>query len=283
MTHFKKSDFSASSKALSPSQRLVVAPLPEERRALALLAQRGAWCRAMGGIFVIIARPKNVSLRVGSIPASLADQLIARRWLVPKADDEGWVISDAGKQALKCQADTLSAPARQGQLEVVKSEEGSTVVINRDESALARLARMKKHDGAPLLDAAMVEAGERLAADFMRAGMMPGITMRWDATGAKGDYRAHPTELIMAARQRVEAALLFARNELAGLLMDVLAFSKGVETIERERHWPQRSGKILIALALSRLATHYGLSATAQGPASTRLRLWQAPDARPSL
>lgn len=269
--------------AKKPLASCMIAPLPEERSALALLSQAGAWCRKSGALMVVIAPAKNVSLRVGSFPLAIADHLIKRRWIMALPDGEGWTISEQGRHALKVIAQPHHAQAQHAELEPITLEDGKSTLINRDENTLARLARMKKHNGAPLLDAAAIEAGERLAADFMRAGMVPGVTMRWDATGAKGDYRAHPTELMIAARQRVEAALAFTGHELAGLLIDVLAFSKGVETIERDRHWPQRSGKILIALALSRLATHYGFAAQAQGSAHAATRAWQAPDARPTL
>jgi hypothetical protein len=67
------------------------------------------------------------------------------------------------------------------------------------------------------------------------------------------------------------------------LLLDVLAFSKGVEDIERERRWPQRSAKIIIALALSRLAAHYGFATTARGADHVRSTVWQADGAKPVI
>ncbi len=162
-------------------------------------------------------------------------------------------------------------------------DDATRVLVDRDESTLARLARMKKPDGTAFLDAALIAAGERLAADIMRAGMVPGVTMRWDATGASGDHRMNATDLMLAARQRVEAALDATGSEFAGLLIDLLAFSKGVEDIERERRWPQRSAKIIIAMALGRLAAHYGYAAVARGADLVRSRVWQAEGARPEL
>jgi hypothetical protein len=161
------------------------------------------------------------------------------------------------------------------------------VLIDHAESPLAWLATRKGADGRPLIDAASLEAGERLRRDFTFAGMEPRMTANWSRTPARGAGGAGPTsysEQAIAARQRVEAALDFVGSDFAGLLLDVCGFLKGLERVETERQWPRRSAKLVLVLALRQLARHYGVASEARGPArSPRLRHWGADDYRPSI
>ena len=268
-----------------PSSSVAFHPVfdPELRRALEAMAQRGVWCRPVGGSWMVVERRKNVSLKIVAVSATIVTTLREKKWIAADKETGAFKITALGKAVLANRTQPVDFQSRGAALEMATLSDGHRVLVNRDESALSRLARMKKPDGAPLLDAAQINAGERLAAEIMRAGMVPGITMRWDATGSIGEARVNPTDLMIASRQRVEAALDALGHDFAGLLLDVLAFSKGIEQIERERHWPQRSGKIIVGLALARLALHYGYAVEARGAEMVRQRVWRAPDARPSM
>lgn len=153
------------------------------------------------------------------------------------------------------------------------------VRIDLDESPLDWLRRRKGRDGQRLIGAADYAAGERLRSDLMQAGLLPSVTARWDAMpkAAGASSPSDATDRMVAARQRVRHALDAVGGDFGDLLMDLCGFLKGLELIERERHWPPRSAKVVVKLALSRLAAHYGIETSARGPAASRgIRAWQA-------
>jgi hypothetical protein len=135
------------------------------------------------------------------------------------------------------------------------------VIVDETESPLAWLARRRGRDGRALIEPHQLQAGERLRADFTRAHLMPRTTSNWSSplsSGGGNGQAAVFTETMIAARQRVHHALDAVGPEFAGLLLDICCFLKGLEDIERERAWPARSGKVVLQLALDRLARHYG-------------------------
>jgi hypothetical protein len=158
----------------------------------------------------------------------------------------------------------------------------ASVMVDEAESPLAWLARRRGRDGRPLIEPHQLQAGEKLRADFTRANLMPRTTSNWASPissgrhGGGGNRAATFTETMIAARHRVHLALDAVGPEFAGLLVDVCCFLKGLEDIERERIWPARSAKVVLQLALDRLARHYGYAAQAKGRAQASLRTWLA-------
>lgn len=159
-----------------------------------------------------------------------------------------------------------------------------TVRRNLDDTPLATLSRLKDRDGTFYFAPALIDAGERLAADFHHGGLQPGITARWQprldtrASGASGGM-ADLADSALAARMRVARAVEAMGPELAGVALDVCCFMKGLETVERERLWPARSAKLMLRTALSTLARHYD----PPRPAAPRTRHWGADGFRPTL
>jgi hypothetical protein len=162
------------------------------------------------------------------------------------------------------------------------------VLVNEAESPLAWLAKRRGPGGKPLIDTAQFQAGERLRADFTRAGLTPRVTSNWVAPIAQGKRATGASagafsDTVLAAKERVSATLEAVGPEFAGVLLDVCCFLKGLETVEHERGWLQRTAKVVLGLALDRLARHYGIRTEIRGPARSATRHWRAPDARPSM
>jgi hypothetical protein len=151
------------------------------------------------------------------------------------------------------------------------------VVTDEHESPLAWLARRAGRSGKPLIAPHQLQAGERLRADFTLALLTPRMTANWErpiAGGTRGPQAAGLSDTMIAARQRVHHALDAVGPEFSGLLLDVCCFLKGLEHVERERIWPARSAKIVLQLALERLARHYGYAAETRGRGWAKVRTW---------
>lgn len=166
--------------------------------------------------------------------------------------------------------------------EIMTGEGVARVLVNDSESPLAWLARRKGRDGRAMIDQNQFIAGEKLRADFTRANLTPRVTSSWSGIGrtngsAGGGGAGEMTDLIVTSRQRVRLALESCGPEFSGVLMDVCCFLRGLEDVERERGWPSRSAKVVLQLALDRLARHYGLRVETRR--SAHIRTWLADDA----
>lgn len=130
-----------------------------------------------------------------------------------------------------------------------------TVSVNIAESPLSWL-HARGH-----LDDRLFEAGERLRADYERAHLAPSVTMRWDPVRIKGgpDAGLSPSERQIAARQRFDGAVAAAGSGLADILWRVVCAGEAVPDAERALAWPVRSGKLVLRLALERIADFYRL------------------------
>ena len=247
-------------------------------------------------ILAIAARRKDVSLRIASTTMAAALALTRAdlaRWETPgRSGAARLVITEAGR----AKARRLAAPAGvepfiaqhvRPQVQTI-SVEGAPQRVLRDsaESPLAWLAGRRGRDGKALIDAAGFQAGERLRADLTLSQMLPRVTASWESPTSGGRGGIGPetySDHVIAARQRVSRALEYA-GEFSGLLMDVCGFLKGLERVESERGWPPRSAKVVLVLALARLARHYGYAQEARGKAGTgRILQWGAADYRPRI
>ena len=106
------------------------------------------------------------------------------------------------------------------------------------------------------------EAGERLRADWERAQMGPRVTMRWDAPpqgrAARGAPPASdPGTAGLAAKARFDAAVEAVGPGLADVLWRVVCAGEGMREAEGALGWPARAGKLVLGLALDRLAGFY--------------------------
>ncbi len=129
---------------------------------------------------------------------------------------------------------------------------GRSVTVNRAESPLTWLR------SRGLIDARHYAAGERLRAAYETASIAPSVTMRWTPRVDGGGQDAlDPTSAQIAAKRRFDAAIAAAGPGLADILWRVVCEGEGLPAAERALSWPARAGRVVLTLALDRLAMHY--------------------------
>jgi len=129
-----------------------------------------------------------------------------------------------------------------------------SVTVNLAESPLGWL-----HAHGHLADR-LFDAGERLRGDYEVAQIAPAITMRWDAVRIRGTGAGlAPGERQIAARARFDGAIGAAGKGLEDILWRVVCACETLPVAEKALAWPSRSGKLVLRLALDRVADFYRL------------------------
>jgi hypothetical protein len=130
------------------------------------------------------------------------------------------------------------------------------VAENLTESPLAWLARRG------LLNCRQVAAGEKLRFDHHRAGMGARVTMRWEpaAAGRRPGAQAGASSQALGAldaKRRFDAAMDAIGRGLADIVWRVVCEGEGISQAEKSLGWPTRAAKLVLGMALDRLADHY--------------------------
>jgi hypothetical protein len=131
-----------------------------------------------------------------------------------------------------------------------------SVTINIAESPLGWLF------ARGLVSQRQYDAGERLRADWERAQLAPRVTMAWDAAPVargRGGSTGEPdvTGAQIDAKRRFDDAIAHAGPGLADILWRVVCAGEGMRNAETALGWPARAGKLVLTIALDRIADHY--------------------------
>lgn len=131
-----------------------------------------------------------------------------------------------------------------------------SVTVNLAESPLGWLF------SRGLLTQRQFDAGERLRFDWERGQLAPRVTMAWDSApmaGGRGGSAPQPdlSGAQIDARRRFDAAIASAGNGLADILWRIVCAGEGMREAESALGWPARAGKVVLTLALDRIADYY--------------------------
>jgi hypothetical protein len=131
-----------------------------------------------------------------------------------------------------------------------------SVTVNTTESPLGWLF------ARGLVTQRQFDAGERLRADWECAQLSPRVTMSWDAAPiSRGRSGSAPAVDLSGAqvdaRRRFHHAIDSAGAGLADILWRVVCAGEGMRDAETALGWPARAGKLVLTLALDRVADYY--------------------------
>ena len=131
-----------------------------------------------------------------------------------------------------------------------------SVTVNAAESPLGWLL------ARGYLSQRQYDAGERLRVDYERAQLGARVTMAWDAApislARSGSGPGAETGMAQIdAKRRFDAAVTAAGPGLSDILWRVVCAGETLPDAERALEWPARSGKLVLKLALDRVADFY--------------------------
>lgn len=137
-----------------------------------------------------------------------------------------------------------------------KRSVGRSVTVNLAESPLGWLF------ARGFVSQRQFDAGERLRSDWERAQLAPRVTMSWDAAPAnrgRGGAASGPdlNGAQIDAKRRFDGAIAAAGPGLADILWRVVCAGEGMRDAETALGWPARAGKLVLTLALDRVAAYY--------------------------
>ena len=157
---------------------------------------------------------------------------------------------------VRAEARLLRERAIEGEVVGSSARSVRTVTVNAAESPLGWLF------ARGLVTRRQFDAGERLRRDWERAQLAPRVTMAWDsapvASGRGGSAPGSDSNgAQIDAKRRFEDAVASAGPGLADILWRVVCAGEGMREAESALGWPARAGKVVLTLALDRIAAYY--------------------------
>jgi hypothetical protein len=233
-----------------------------ERQVRRLLAKLAAGARLVrsGESYLLVGAHGPRQLFSAALVEALRGRGLVR-------DENGALVYGADDGNALGEENVFAAQHRVLDARLVQDERGRDcyVVVNAAESPMTLLRRRG------LITAVQFEAGEKLRRDFTIAQLTPRMSVDYSAPVGSRTHRSPDiAETALAARQRFNRAMHAAGPGLSDVLFDVCCYLRGLDESERARNWPRASAKVVLRIALDRLAEHYGMSVSVR----RRMRAW---------
>jgi hypothetical protein len=237
--------------------------MPNARRILKMLAVTNAKLIKKKDVLAIVANGKMLGER--AIDPRWLAMFLREGWIAPIAEPGGTTFRLTTSGHTECAGETSMHFAdnhRVLETKLVGVADGQALyaTVNVAESPLAWL---RSRAGGQALTADEYDAGERLREDFTMAQLSPRITVDWSRPLVDRQSAGNGVEAmgysVIAAKARVTGALTAIGPGLGDVLLSVCCYLQGLEETEQKLQWPRRSAKLVLKLALARLAEYYGL------------------------
>lgn len=257
-------------QAVMPGEALLLA---EARRLLPLLAAPDTVLAVAADMdrAVILREAPGGAERLGVLERGVAEAFALRDWIAccKPGRVARYALAPEGRAMLRRLG---LAPARPRPAAGAE-DDGDARFRPPPESPVSILARRRDPEGRPFLAPDLVAAAEQLREDYEVAQVEPahgaGQGQGAGQGSAQGAGGPEALDRVLAGRlrprppARLEAALADLGPGLGDVALRCCCWQEGVETAEQKLGWSARSGKIVLRIALERLARHYA----AQGEA----------------
>lgn len=195
---------------------------------------------------------------VFSTRREIVEILYARGWLamVQSGKMNRYEISPTGRMVYERQ--------NSGDNQIIAPKLGVTTNIDNAkhsfETPVQILSRKMDKNGIRYLTPRLIAASELLREDYEIAEIAPQVTSQWASFIERYGKNAQSLDLNSsrdAARNRWAVAMEELGAGLADITFLVCCRQEGLETAEKLLGWPARSAKIVLRIALIRLADNY--------------------------
>lgn len=241
---------------------------PKQIRVLKRLAVDGGCILRADGRWVVASgqdkrRKTTLRLSCEEVRGMVSDGVIAAVGDVYQLTEEG--LSHARRAAAP-----IDAFRRQHQQLVRKSistEGGAFVDVDTDvgRSPVRKMNAASCTNGRKAFSHRAMLASEKYCTDCERAQAGPRVTSDWSSAGSRAKRGASSafgglTQGQRNAHERVQAAEDALGSGLSEVAKAFCVDGRSLTAIEQAFGWPRSSARVVLGLALERLADHYGLA-----------------------